>query len=1858
MDDDGPNFAYAYGGAPSTPTTASWNPALRNEKEVSSPPVSSPPVIEKPQTKPEAHPSSEEEESEEDDEDEDEDEESEDEDETEAPLTDEALANNNAPHVPHITQRSQVLQPQEGEAEVAKKEDLVSAIEALDMMEAEAAPQPTPAPVSAPAPAPVSTSAPTPARAESSEEDESDEEESEEESSEEEEEEEEVVAVAAHEEHPEENYEHQGESTALEDAMTESVKVPLVADTEADEWGAPGDDAFDLGAGQQETPLETPLAEAVGTTVGDGAIGNTTVGGNTGADIDWGNTEGQDDFFGVIASASQQIGPAQPTDQSPGAHIVETETKAAEKSEWDLDLDLDDDFLPDKEETPAFELSDDEGFLEEEPAMPAQQPVQPASTVTSSRYAPQATGPALSTAPVVNRYASPAQQMPAAAPAYNGFGQNVVYQQQQPRPPMANSAQSFVDKSKGGYASPYDLPEDIITTRKRPAPRTTVSAVQPTPPPPRTSSVNSNTGPPRPPFSSSMSVPSLSPPSSGQSMRAQMTGMPPAAPPKPASTSKSPSSDFFAELPVTTKPRPPGRYTPQPNVPVQPVQPPPHQAPPQMPPVHHPPPQMPPKERTASWSSLRNEILPDASNIATPPPFRQPEQLPMFPTQPSVPTRTNSLPVPQPVPGPATSRYSPAPPPSGPAANARYSPAPPNAPSAPSAPAANSRYSPAPPQPGQSHARYSSEPHNNLTRTTSQPFAPRTSSPLAFHSVPQQQGQAPETYVQHAPNHQVSQSADGISRPPARSPLGEVSEIEEPEQELTLSSRPPTSGRSETPPLPRSAASSLVSSPRKRDAYTPRYQPVQPAVPQRSQSQSPTSTMKQPARSLSTSEHGGYGMMPPTMGYGTSLAVSNTANVIPQRRQVSATYDFIVPEDERATDPLERWKGHPVFTWGLGGNVVTSFPKQIPRYGGGGSAPMMKSSPGEINIQSIKEVLPLPEDVAKFPGPLKAKGKKKDISAWLGRKIEALDSQFKAPGLEHSISEDEIKRMEDRTLLWKLMQVLIDNDGKLEGTPAEAAVKKLLSPVVDEPVDADGSYSTAADMVGRSRTNTLNGQAEPSDPRVVEDLQSMLIRGDREKAVWHAVDHRLWGHAMLLSSTLSKDTWKQVVQEFVRKEVKKVGRSNQALAVLYEVFAGNHEDCIDELVPASARAGFQMVSADGAGAPQNALQGLEKWRETVALILNNRSEGDAYALLSLGKLLGQYGRIEAAHICFIFARAVVKVGGVDDPSANLVLLGADHHLNPLEMGIELEPILLTEVYEFALSLSSPTGSYVIPHLQNYKLAHAYRLAENGHRTDAQAYCDAIAAAMKATTTVSPYYNAAFIASLDDLSKRLSQSPKDGSSSWISKPSMDKVGSSLLSKFNSFIAGEDDDASGNKSGGTEAGPFAKIAGDNPALTPSQSNADLYGAMSGYGVPAQPAAPGNSRYAPSNAYAPRSSSEQQRSRYEPQGRPSMESNDSVGMRAVSDNHMPMTPNSGPYSPREAQLSPSSARTLAKAQSYSPLRPEYMSTQPPFGGPYMATPPTGHSPLAPAFSGYQPQANSEEPAESAEPADGTSNEATYDRYGPSSSTFDAPGYQPYVPDEDDKEEEQPKKKKSFMDDDDDDDLAARASALKISAGSSSSKSEADRKADEAFRKAAEADAQRDKEAAAAKKGGWLTGWFKKDANAGPGPIKAKLGEENSFYYDPELKKWVNKKGGATDTAKAAATPPPPRAGPPGGAARSTSGSSSMGLPGAGALRPPTSNPRASSLPPPLNTAGSRASTPGIQESDEEGLAAAGLRPPTLPRPSFGAASGPPSRPGTGMSNASSIDDLLGAPQARKGPSAKKKKGGRYVDVLKQEG
>uniref|UniRef100_A0A8H7K7T6 Uncharacterized protein n=1 Tax=Bionectria ochroleuca TaxID=29856 RepID=A0A8H7K7T6_BIOOC len=118
-----------------------------------------------------------------------------------------------------------------------------------------------------------------------------------------------------------------------------------------------------------------------------------------------------------------------------------------------------------------------------------------------------------------------------------------------------------------------------------------------------------------------------------------------------------------------------------------------------------------------------------------------------------------------------------------------------------------------------------------------------------------------------------------------------------------------------------------------------------------------------------------------------------------------------------------------------------------------------------------------------------------------------------------------------------------------------------------------------------------------------------------------------------------------------------------------------------------------------------------------------------------------------------------------------------------------------------------------------------------------------------------------------------------------------------------------------------------------------------------------------------------------------------------------------------------------------------------------------------------------------------------------------------------------------------DDDDDIPA----LKAD----KSKADKDRENEEMFRKAAEEDAKREAEQKAAKKGWGLTSWFgagKRAESPKPGDlnsketkyVRAKLGEQSTFVYDTELKRWVNKKPGAENVEAKKATPPPPRGAP----------------------------------------------------------------------------------------------------------------------------
>lgn len=1575
---------------------------------------------------------------------------------------------------------------------------------------------------------------------------------------------------------PSSAYEHQGETTEMEEAVEDAPTAPLMKDPEApptvEEKSAATRSPTDLDSEMRGGPVqhldrsfttnftEAPPAEddeeeealqdnGEGNSDGWPAVGDDKTFGellddeqkpssamkeaapeNT-ADDGWGDA-GTDDAFGELLGKE-----AEPASANTEAGKNDEDVAAL----WEAALD--DDGLLDESndiDPSAFFGDDDEGFLEDE--------------FLDEQAAPSAAmnGQAAESNMAANFGAGHGRS--SGTPS---TGLTDIYNAQSTQRPSAINSQSFSDKAKGGYQSPYDLPMDVVKPRQRPRPTPQSSAPTSSPvPPPRTSSFSGPPGQPSFPQPGSGTPP---PGSSGASANA-----PPRPPPKN-------DEGFFADLPVAPKPRsrPSGAYTPQPQA--------------SQPPSLGPPAQFPQQTRSVSPSAAQSPPVPVYGGLA------QPDRLPLLPEQPNY-----SNPPPQTISAsPPTSRYSPNSMRAAAPAQNKFSPAPSQT------PPASSRYSPAP-NPQKRQASVGSVPGIQQAHA----FLPRTSSPLAFQS-----------------DRQPSQS--GLPGSPPKS-MG-----------LRSPGTPDRSVNARYSPMDTSA-----------HAAAPSFSAIG-SPPQRPRTQSPPTVMKTPKYSAPSFNQTG----PPAV---------RRSSTLPPRQQYSRELNFVAPNDERAHDPLERWKGHPIFKWGASGALVSTFPIQTPFYSAGQSAPSMKCSPGSISLQDASTIVPLNERNSKFPGPLaaRAKGKKKDVLAWMTNKIEELEREAQSAQLDFQLETDLKKRAEEKLVLWKIVKVFVEHDGSLDSNPKlTEVVRGILLPNLAEMKSSMELHSPQASVSTTQAPTTV-------DRQTIMELRQALLEGERERAVWLAEEKKLWGHAMLIASTMGQETWKQIIQSFVRSQVQSVGSDARSLAALYQVFAGNSDECVDELVPSSARAGFQMISKVDGTATGNPLEGLDQWRETLGLVVGNRTPNDGPSLISLGKLLASYGRAEAAHTCYLFARHVAKHGGADDPETHFVLLGSNHQgQDAILPGNDLDSVILTEIYEWASSLSAPASAvHYVPHLQAFKLVHAQTLATHGLKNQAQSYCDHITAALKATTRPSPYYHTTFTQSVDDLSAFLSQTPQTGSQGYLSKTVMNKFSSGAASWLTKSLLGDDEgENTGNNGSGSDdtSGPFGRVNGDSPAISRTVSTTELYNPMASmpnsYNGGSMPppqhfqSAPAAGKYAPgggSSRYAPSATGSFGGSSGAPAPRgytsaPSAHGTPRSDISASSDPGHPYSSDS-----RRSSNHEQSAYGMGTF-GYQPQIPEQ---------PVAEEQETRNAFAQPHGLGLQNDSNTGF-------QDGGYAPPTSSGYEPPSGGYEPPSYQPYEPEPEQPEEDEsaPKPKKSFMDDEDDDDeeLVKRAAAMK--------KAQEDRAADEAFRKAAEADAQRDKAKKSEKRNsGWLGGWFKKDGDAAQqGPIRAKLGEENSFYYDENLKKWVNKKAGADSAAPVAATPPPPRG--PSSRAPSAAGGPPSGPPSRVASGGYANRPGTAGSGPPGSSMGTPAFGPGSGPPSRSGTPASSISGIPLP-PAVAAlnpsaegghlAATPPLRPSTTASDASSLDDLLGGPP---GPGRKaaggakgKKKGRGYVDVM----
>jgi COPII coat assembly protein SEC16 len=124
--------------------------------------------------------------------------------------------------------------------------------------------------------------------------------------------------------------------------------------------------------------------------------------------------------------------------------------------------------------------------------------------------------------------------------------------------------------------------------------------------------------------------------------------------------------------------------------------------------------------------------------------------------------------------------------------------------------------------------------------------------------------------------------------------------------------------------------------------------------------------------------------------------------------------------------------GYPIVSFGFGGKLITMIPRTPHRVNIHGVAPL--AVPGHIAFSNLGEIIEPPAQALSFPGPLFAsgkpvKGRSKDIGTWLDSNIAQLDQMRESPNLE----EEHILRLEDKKVLIKLLRMLVDNNGVLDG---------------------------------------------------------------------------------------------------------------------------------------------------------------------------------------------------------------------------------------------------------------------------------------------------------------------------------------------------------------------------------------------------------------------------------------------------------------------------------------------------------------------------------------------------------------------------------------------------------------------------------------------------------------------------------------------------------------------------------------------------------------------------------------------------------------------------------------------------------
>ena len=319
---------------------------------------------------------------------------------------------------------------------------------------------------------------------------------------------------------------------------------------------------------------------------------------------------------------------------------------------------------------------------------------------------------------------------------------------------------------------------------------------------------------------------------------------------------------------------------------------------------------------------------------------------------------------------------------------------------------------------------------------------------------------------------------------------------------------------------------------------------------------------------------------------------------------------------------------------GFGGRVVTCFP---PRAAGAPATLCVRGTVAQLAAQDESVAV-----LTRFPGPL-AKSSHDAVLAFVSDEAER--------ALRCADGAEPQKEQVDQSLLWKVLGLLCKHYGSLDARPecAQELSQLLL-------VYSSRDKSAAAQPAQQQQQQ--EEQQQP-DAAVLDELRWKLCAGNKLEALQCAVQHRCWALALALAQQISPKCAADTTAAFAR-------------------------ECLPDGDPLRS---FVLVGASQPAEVFRTAAATERWLENVAMFLANRSAATRSLTGEMGdRLWKARTNVAAAHVCYLIADSPFCF--VDNPSARLVLLGADHKRAPGRY-VTAEAIQATECYEHARTESNP-----------------------------------------------------------------------------------------------------------------------------------------------------------------------------------------------------------------------------------------------------------------------------------------------------------------------------------------------------------------------------------------------------------------------------------------------------------------------------------------------------------------------------------------------------------------------------------------